>query len=273
MTKQVASAIRVEQLSVGYVGRRVLHQVDTQIEANRITALCGPNGCGKSTLLRAMAGLIPADSGTVYLGDTPLSGLARREMAQRLALLAQFNEVPAGLSVYELVSFGRYAHTSWLGGLSGEDHDIVLDSLARVGLQDYAARELSALSGGERQRAWIAMALAQDCPVLLLDEPTTWLDIHHQIEVLEQLRSIQRERNITLVWVLHDLHQAASYSDHILLMRGGRILHTGDVESVMDPTHMKQVYEIDMLRLRHPQSGAPLMIPAHQSPLLDSPPR
>lgn len=262
-------AISVERLAVSYGQRQVLTDLSTTIEGACITALCGPNGCGKSTLLRTLAGLNTPVAGEVRLGEQNLASLSPRQLARQVAMLSQFNEVPSGMQVRELVAFGRYAHTSWLGGLSAADKTIVVEALEQVGLDGYGEREVMALSGGERQRAWIAMALAQNCPVLLLDEPTTWLDIRHQIEVLEQLRQVQRQQQLTLVWVLHDLHQAAAYSDRILLMREGKILHSGDVETVMEPARIREVYDIDMLRLRHPQSGTPLMVTARMQTVTD----
>lgn len=249
-------------LAVAYGARRVLDGLDVAITPGGVTALCGPNGCGKSTLLRALAGLQPLAGGEVLVEGRPLAGLRRRERARALAMLAQVNEVPSGLTVFELAAYGRHAHRPLIGGLSGADRTAILDALAATGLREHGAREVSALSGGERQRAWIAMALAQQCRVLLLDEPTTWLDVRHQVELVAALKALNRERGITIVCVLHDLNQAAALADRVLLMREGRIRHDGPPETVLRPGPLAEVYGVEMWRLDHPDSAAPLCVPA-----------
>lgn len=257
-----AAILRGQGLTVGYGARRVLDGLDVAISAGGVTALCGPNGCGKSTLLRTLAGLQPAQAGTVEIDGRPLRELRRRERAQALAMLAQANEVPAGLTVFELAAYGRHAHRRLIGGLSSTDRSAILDALAATGLRDHGAREVAALSGGERQRAWIAMALAQQCRVLLLDEPTTWLDVRHQVELVSALKALNRERGITIVCVLHDLNQAAALADRVLLMKAGRILHDGRPAEVLRPGPLAEVYGVEMWRLDHPDSEAPLCVPA-----------
>lgn len=258
-----APALRAEGISVSYADKEVLHQLDLVIAPGGVTALCGPNGCGKSTLLRALAGLQPVQTGSVSVAGRPLRSFNRRELARTLTMLAQFNQIPEGLTVAELVSYGRHPHRSFLGAMSDADRLAVQDALYATGLQDFAGRRLSALSGGERQRAWIAVALAQQCDVVLLDEPTTYLDIHHQIDVLRELRRLNRDTGLTIVWVLHDLNQAAAFSDHIVLMRGGRILHQGEPDAVIAPGPLRETFDIDMLRLAHPQTGEPICVPAY----------
>lgn len=264
MTKTAGAALAARSLTVGYRDHVVLDGLDLTIGAGRITALCGPNGCGKSTLLRTLAGLQPALSGHVEVNGAPLGSFRRRSLARTLTMLAQFNQIPAGLTVRELVAYGRYAYGGWLRGLSRADNTAIDEALETSGLADDAARDVAALSGGERQRAWIAMALAQQAPIVLLDEPTTYLDIHHQLDILRELRRLNRERGLTIVWVLHDLNQAAAYSDEIVLMRAGRIVAHGAPDAMLDPRHLHEAFGVPMLKIAHPQTGAPMCVPAYE---------
>lgn len=269
MTKSQGAALAAHSLTVGYRDHVVLHGLNLNIAAGRVTALCGPNGCGKSTLLRSLAGLQAPLSGTVEVNGVPLAAHRRRALARTLTMLAQFNQIPSGLTVRELVAYGRYAHGGWLRGLSRADHAAIAEALATSGLAADAARDVAALSGGERQRAWIAMALAQQAPIVLLDEPTTYLDIHHQLDILRELRRLNRERGLTIVWVLHDLNQAAAYSDEIVLMRAGRIIAQGSPEAMLDPRHLNETFGVPMLKIAHPQTGAPMCVPAFEGDALD----
>ncbi|WP_341316808.1 ABC transporter ATP-binding protein [Paraburkholderia sp. IMGN_8] len=269
MTKMLGAALAAHSLTVGYRDHVVLHGLDLTIAAGRVTALCGPNGCGKSTLLRALAGLQPALSGSVEVGGKPLASYRRRTLARTLTMLAQFNQIPSGLTVRELVAYGRYAYGGWLRGLSRADHAAIEEALATSGLADAAARDVAALSGGERQRAWIAMALAQQAPIVLLDEPTTYLDIHHQLDILRELRRLNCERGLTIVWVLHDLNQAAAYSDEIVLMRSGRIVAHGSPDAMLDPRHLNETFCVPMIKIAHPQTGAPMCVPAYEGDVSD----
>lgn len=256
------AALSARALRAGYGTRSIIEALDIDVRAHRVTALCGPNGCGKSTLLRTLAGLQPALGGEIFVAGKPLASYRRRDLARTLALLSQFNEVPAGLAVRELVTYGRYAHGKWMRGPTREDRAAVDDALAATGLTGRDAQDLAALSGGERQRAWIAMALAQGSPIVLLDEPTTYLDIHHQLEVLGELRRLNHERGLTIVWVLHDLNLAAAFSDEIVLMREGRIVAHGSPDAIIDPVPLQAAFGVPMLRLSHPQTGAPICVPA-----------
>ena len=257
-------ALSARGLMVSYQDKTVLDGLDLDIAAGQITALCGPNGCGKSTLLRSLAGLLPLTKGMVRVKGRPLAELTRRERARTLTMLAQFNQIPAGLTVAGLVAHGRYAWRALLGGMSGVDRLAIADALSATGLTGYADRQVAALSGGERQRAWIAMALAQESEILLLDEPTTWLDIQHQIDVLRELRRLNRERGLTIVWVLHELNQAAAFSDHIVLMRAGRILHQGCPHAMITPDCLLDTFNMPMMRLDHPESGEPVCLPSYR---------
>jgi iron complex transport system ATP-binding protein len=269
MTESQGVALAAHSLTVGYRDHVVLHGLNLNIAAGRVTALCGPNGCGKSTLLRTLAGLQPALSGSVDVNGVPLASHGRRVLARTLTMLAQFNQIPSGLTVRELVAYGRYAHGGWLRGLSRADHAAIDEALATSGLAADAARDVAALSGGERQRAWIAMALAQQAPIVLLDEPTTYLDIHHQLDILRELRRLNRTRGLTIVWVLHDLNQAAAYSDEIVLMRAGRIVAQGSPDAMLDPRHLIETFSVPMLKIAHPQTGAPMCVPAYDGDAVD----
>lgn len=257
------SALSARGLITSYQDKTVLNGLDIDIQAGKITALCGPNGCGKSTLLRSLAGLLPLAGGEVWVKGRPLAQIKRRELAKTLTMLAQFNQIPEGLTVAELVAYGRYAHRSLLGGLTDADRHAITDALEATGLQGYADRQLAALSGGERQRAWIALALAQQCEIVLLDEPTTYLDIHHQIDLLRELRRLSQQRGLTIVWVLHELNQAAAFSDHIVLMRAGRILHQGNPDQMISPGCLQDTFSMNMIRLDHPESGEPVCLPSY----------
>jgi ferric hydroxamate transport system ATP-binding protein len=265
MNRRPDTALSARGLTAGYREHIVIDSLDIDIRAHRVTALCGPNGCGKSTLLRALAGLQPALAGEVMVDGKALGSYKRRDLARTLTMLSQFNQIPAGLSVRDLVAYGRYAHGGWMRGLSTEDRAAIDDALAASGIADAATRDVAALSGGERQRAWIAMALAQRAPIVLLDEPTTYLDIHHQLDILGELRRLNRERGLTIVWVLHDLNQAAAYSDEIVLMRGGRIVAQGTPDAIIDPRHLEATFGVPMLRIAHPQTGAPMCVPAQHA--------
>ncbi|MGS0743045.1 ABC transporter ATP-binding protein [Glaciimonas sp. GG7] len=261
----ISPALSAHHISVSYQDHAVLKGLSLDIAPGKITALCGPNGCGKSTLLRSLAGLQAVSEGQVKVNGRALASYKRRELAQTLTMLAQFNQIPEGLTVAELVAYGRYAFGSIFSGATSADRAAVTDALSATGLQDYAERQVTALSGGERQRAWVAMALAQECGILLLDEPTTYLDIHHQIDVLRALRDLNRERGLTIVWVLHELNQAAAFSDHIVLMRAGQILHQGTPEAMINPIFLSETFGLPMLRLNHPETGEPVCLPSYRS--------
>ncbi|OJA79865.1 cobalamin/Fe3+-siderophore ABC transporter ATP-binding protein [Burkholderia ubonensis] len=262
MTRRTA-ALAARGLTVGYRDHVVIDGLNLSITAGRVTALCGPNGCGKSTLLRTLAGLQPALAGHVDVNGKPLASFKRRALARELTMLAQFNQIPSGLTVRELVAYGRYAYGGFLRGLSRADHVAIDEALETSGLAGDAGRDVGALSGGERQRAWIAMALAQQAPIVLLDEPTTYLDIHHQLDILDALRALNRARGLTIVWVLHDLNQAAAYSDEIVLMRAGRVVAQGDPDAMLDPARLRAAFGVEMLKLAHPRTGAPMCVPAY----------
>ncbi len=261
MSSAAQSRLAGEKLTLGYAALRVLENVDVTIPDGKITALIGANGSGKSTLLKALGRIIAPEAGIVYLDGREIAAMPGRAIAQALALLPQSPVSPDGLTVRQLCRFGRHPHKGLLSRPSAHDEEIVDHALAATGLVDLASRPLDRLSGGQRQRAWIAMALAQETPILLLDEPTTYLDIAHQLEVLELLRDLNRNRGRTVVMVVHDLNHAAQYADHIIAVADGGIHAAGSPGALLTPELIKTVFGVDAAVVPHPVDGTPLCLP------------
>lgn len=261
MTQPVPAALAARDLRAGYGARAVLDGVSLEIPRGGITALVGPNGSGKSTLLKALARLLAPTRGAVLLEGEAIASLPTAAVARRLAILPQAPVAPAALTVRELVEQGRYPHVGALRMLRRQDHDAVREALALTGLEPFAHRALDALSGGERQRAWIALALAQDTPVLLLDEPTTFLDVGHQMEVLGLVERLERERGLTVVMVLHDLNQAARHADRMVVLQAGRVVADGPPSEVFEPGMLARVFRIEARVLVDPVTGGRLCVP------------
>jgi len=256
------SRIRTDKVTLAYdEGAIVARDLTVEVPAGRITSVVGPNGCGKSTLLRAMARLMKPKGGAVYLDGDAIFRLPTREVAKRLGLLPQAPEAPEGLTVRELAAQGRYPHQSWLRQWSKEDERAVEEALETTGVLELADRPLDTLSGGQRQRAWIAMALAQETETLLLDEPTTYLDMAHQLEVLQLLNRLNRGEGRTVLMVLHDLNNAARYSDHIIALSDGRVFAAGLPEEVVTPELLREVFGVEADVVSDPRTGIPLCIP------------
>lgn len=249
-------------ISVTLGERPILHGVDVAVPRGAVVALCGPNGSGKSTLLRTLARLLEPDGGTVRLDGQPMAHLSRRAIARHLAFLPQSPEVPSGVTVRDLVGYGRHPHHGLFASFGEEDHEAVAWAIGVMELDRLRDQPVETLSGGERQRAWIAMALAQKTGVLLLDEPTTFLDIGHQHEVLDLLRDLNRRFGHTVVWVLHDLNQAAAYSDRVVLLKDGRVIADGTPELIMRPETVRTVFGLDAVQVRHPVTGAVVLLPS-----------
>ncbi|MBA4262014.1 MAG: Fe(3+)-dicitrate ABC transporter ATP-binding protein [Comamonadaceae bacterium] len=248
-------------LRLSYDQRVVCDQLDVHIPCGAITTIIGPNGCGKSTLLRALCRLIEPRAGQVVFDSRPLTGFGRRELAQRLGFLPQVSTVPPGISVRELVSRGRFPYQGFLRQWSRQDETAVQRALAETGLSNSADRLVDQLSGGQRQRVWIALVLAQDTDVLMLDEPTTYLDIAHQLEVLELCRQLNTDMGKSLVMVLHDLNLAARYSHHLIAMKEGRIVAAGAPSELLTPQRVEEVFGIQAQVMRDPVTGSPLVVP------------
>ncbi|GAA4215026.1 ABC transporter ATP-binding protein [Actinocatenispora rupis] len=254
-------SLAAEHLTVSYGERAVLHDLDLSIVDNQVTAVVGPNGCGKSTLLRTLGRLLRPDHGRVVLDGRRIDHTPTRQVARRLGLLPQTPTAPGGMTVRDLVARGRNPHLSWLRQFGSEDAAAVAHALDAVGLTDSADRAVDELSGGQRQRAWIAMVLAQQTDLLLLDEPTTYLDLAHQIEVLDLVAALHAEHGRTVVMVLHDLNLAARYAGHLVLVRDGRIHHQGPPAEVLTPQRIEEVFGLRATVLADPHTGGPLVVP------------
>lgn len=260
--------IHAHRLTLGHGGAPVVRETTLRPAPGEITALVGPNGSGKSTLLRALARLHTPDAGGVVLDGRDLGAYKPRELARTLSFLTQSPLVPAGVTVAELVSYGRHPHRGLLGRAGGgeEDRQAVSWALDATELHPFADRPLQTLSGGERQRAWIAMALAQRTGLLLLDEPTTYLDIRYQIEVLRLVRRLADEHGITVLVVLHDLNQAAAFSDAMTVLADGRIVATGTPRQVMTEQTIRTAFGIDTTITPDPRTGVPICLPDWPAP-------
>jgi len=256
-----ARSLSAEGLTLGYADRTIVDDLDLVLPPGRITAIVGANGCGKSTLLRALARLLPPRAGRVLLDGKALHERPSKEVARILGLLPQSPLAPEGIAVADLVGRGRHPHQRALARWSARDYEVVSEALAATGITDLADRSIDELSGGQRQRAWIAMALAQETDILLLDEPTTFLDVAHQIEVLDLLTDLNHERGTTTVMVLHDMNLAARYADHIVALRDGRVVAAGTPNDVMTAEMIAEVFGLDALVVPDPVSGAPLILP------------
>ncbi|TYB39540.1 ABC transporter ATP-binding protein [Micromonospora sp. AP08] len=251
-----------EALTLGYDRRTVAEDLTVAVPDGSFTVIIGPNACGKSTLLRALARLLRPARGTVLLDGADIHRRPARQVARTLGLLPQSAVAPDGLTVSELVSRGRYPHQGLLRQWSREDERVVDRAMADTGVAELADRPVDELSGGQRQRVWIAMALAQQTPLLLLDEPTTYLDIAHQVEVLDLCARLHEEQGRTLVAVLHDLHQAARYATHLVAMRDGRVVAAGDPRRIVTTELVEEVFGLPCRIIEDPETGTPLVLPA-----------
>lgn len=263
--------IRIEQLSARYTRQPVLGELDLDLPGAQVIAIVGANGCGKSTLLRCMARLQPCDAGRVLIGGQDIAGLEPVALARRVGFLPQFPQAPAGLTVAALVAFGRHPHRRLLSRWSDQDQDAVQDALRRTDLLALADRPIDTLSGGQRQRAWLAMVLAQQTPVLLLDEPTSMLDPGHQESLLALIRSLADDGR-TVVMVLHDLSCAARHADRLVALHHGRVLASGPPRAVLSRELVLALYGIDVHILQAPDDGTPVIVPVRARPLQPSRP-
>lgn len=254
-------SLTVEGLSAGYGDRLILRGLDLAVLPGRITAIVGANACGKSTLLRSMSRLLAPRAGRVLLDGKAIHRMSPRRVAQVMGLLPQSPIAPEGIAVADLVSRGRHPHHGILSRWSRADDEAVAQALDATGTQELAERAVDELSGGQRQRVWIAMALAQQTDLLLLDEPTTFLDISHQIEVLDLLTDLNHRRGTTVVMVLHDLNLAARYADHLVAMAGGNLYAQGTPDHVLTEEMVRAVFGLDSRIIADPTSGRPMMLP------------
>ncbi|GAA5030707.1 ABC transporter ATP-binding protein [Microbacterium fluvii] len=254
------SRVRARGVTIGYGGEPVAEGLDVAVPTGELTVIVGPNACGKSTLLRALARMLPVREGVVDLDGAPIGSYPAKEVARRLGMLPQSPIAPDGIAVADLVARGRYPHQGLLRQWSADDETAVQRALQRAGVAELAERSVDELSGGQRQRVWIAMALAQQTPILLLDEPTTYLDIAHQIEVLDLARGLQRD-GFTVVVVLHELNLAFRYATHLIVMKQGAVVAEGPVADVVTAELIEDVYGLPCRIIADPETGTPLVVP------------
>lgn len=257
----VEARLRARNVTLGYDRRVIADELTVDIPTGSFTVVVGPNACGKSTLLRALARVMKPSAGTVLLDGRAIADFPAKEVARRLGLLPQTSIAPEGITVADLVARGRHPHQGVFRQWTVDDERAVAQALVATNTADLAARQVEELSGGQRQRVWVAMVLAQETPLLLLDEPTTFLDIAHQYELLEMLRRLHDEGGRTLVAVLHDLNQAARYADHLIVMREGRVITTGAPSEVMTEQLIEEVFGLPCTIIPDPHTGSPLVVP------------
>ncbi|MEM5026704.1 iron-enterobactin ABC transporter ATP-binding protein [Enterobacter roggenkampii] len=253
--------LRGEHLTLGYGKKIVARDLSVAIPDGHFTAIIGPNGCGKSTLLRTLSRLMTPVEGSVLLDGEQIQRFASKEVARRIGLLAQNATTPGDITVQELVSRGRYPHQTLFTRWRKEDDEAVSRAMQATGITDLAQQSVDTLSGGQRQRAWIAMVLAQETSIMLLDEPTTWLDISHQIDLLELLSELNRTQGYTLAAVLHDLNQACRYATHLIALRDGEIVAQGAPKEIVTPELIARIYGMRCMIIDDPVAGTPLVVP------------
>lgn len=255
------SRLHGEKLRLGYGNHVVADGLTVAIPDGKFTAIIGPNGCGKSTLLRTLSRLMKPMQGKVWLDGNEIHRFATKEVARRVGLLAQNSTAPGDISVAELVARGRYPHQPMFSRWREEDRLAVERALKATNIEDLADQPVDTLSGGQRQRAWIAMVLAQETSILLLDEPTTWLDISHQIDLLELLRDLNQKQGFTLAAVLHDLNQACRYATHLIALRDGKIVAEGAPTEIVTPELIEAIYGLRCMIIEDPVAHTPLVVP------------
>lgn len=252
--------LQVNQIRVGYDEKTIVHDLSIAIPDGKVTTIIGANGCGKSTLLKAITRIIPHQSGTVILDGENIQKVNTKKLAQELAILPQSPESASGLLVEELVSYGRYPYQKGFGTLTQKDKEVIEWALQATNTSIFRKQTVDALSGGQRQRVWIAMALAQETDIIFLDEPTTYLDMAHQLEVLELLQTLNEKEGRTIVMVLHDLNQAARFSDYMIALHQGHLIKEGTPTEVMTTDTLKRVFQIDAVIGEDPRTKKPMCI-------------
>lgn len=250
--------LQTEKLCVGYRERMVIENIDLSIQRRKVYSIIGPNGCGKTTLMRTISRGIKPSSGRILLDGQDIFKMNTRLVAQKVGMLSQTNETMSDVTVRTLVQYGRFAHKKWWRGGTGEDTAIVDWALRTTGMTDYSERRINSLSGGERQRAWIAMSVAQRPELLLLDEPTTYLDISHQLEILELVARLNREEGITILMVLHDINHAARYSDELIVLHDRQICRRGDPWAILQSDVLSSVFHVEADITRDSENGTPI---------------
>ncbi|GAA2336806.1 ABC transporter ATP-binding protein [Saccharopolyspora halophila] len=260
-TQVTARRLQAEHLRLAYGERVVADDLDFEVVGGTITAVIGPNGCGKSTLLRALGRLLEPKRGEVLLDGKRIHKMSTKEVARVLGVLPQSPQAPEGLTVADLVARGRHPHQSWYRQWSSDDESAVAEALGMTGIADLADRTIDELSGGQRQRAWLSMALAQGTDLLLLDEPTTYLDLSHQVDVLELIGQLHDASGRTVVMVLHDLNLAARYADRLVAMKDGAVVAAGEPGEVLTEQLLAEVFDLSARVIEDPVAGTPMVVP------------
>lgn len=251
--------LRIEDLSLSYGDKPVVQNLSLRVKKGQVVSIIGPNASGKSTILKSIAGIIKPVSGKIFIEEKDISKMDSKKLAQKVSILLQQNKNPDDMSIEELVYFGRYPHKKWFEGFEASDKKIIEEVMKLTNTFALRDKTLETLSGGERQRAWIAMALAQEPDILLFDEPTTYLDMAHQIEFLELVNRLNKETGVTVVLVLHDLNQAARYGNYLFAMKEGKIFAQGSPEEVLNPQNILSIYNIEAKIFN--AAGYPVVIP------------
>ncbi|WP_405098008.1 ABC transporter ATP-binding protein [Oceanobacillus sp. FSL H7-0719] len=247
-----------EDLGIAYGNRLIVRNLSLEIPDKKITTIIGSNGCGKSTLLKAITRIIPHQSGSVLLDGKDISKENTKTLAKKMAILPQTPESAAGLTVGELISYGRFPYQTGFGRLTKKDYEVIDWALEVTGTSEFKYRPINALSGGQRQRVWIAMTLVQETEIIFLDEPTTYLDMAHQLEVLELLQKLNEEHNRTIIMVLHDLNQAARFADYLIALKDGEIVKAGTPQEIINPGVLRDVFQIDAVIGHDPRTKKPM---------------
>lgn len=254
------TAITTEHLIASYGNKPIIHDLTLEIPEKKITTLIGPNGCGKSTLLKSISRLLKTQSGSIYLDGQKIQHYKTKALAKKMAILPQSMEVPEGLTVFELVSYGRFPYQKGFGTLSTLDHEKIHWAIEMTGLSSIKNQNVDALSGGQRQRVWIAMALAQDTNILILDEPTTYLDMAHQLDILLLLEKLNQDEERTIIMAIHDLNHASRFAHHMIAMKDGALVTAGTPKEVMTVANLKTIFDIEATLIPSPQNGNPICL-------------
>lgn len=254
------NCITTKNLNISYGNVDIVKDLNLNIPKGKITTIIGANGCGKSTILKTIGRVITPKSGNIYINGKDIYKEKPREIAKNMAILPQSPQAPGGLTVEELIAYGRFPHQKGFGKANEKDKDIVNWALEITGIEEFKDRNIDDLSGGQRQRAWIAMALAQETDILLLDEPTTYLDLAHQLEILKLLEDLNKKQGRTIVMVIHELNNAARFADHMIGIKKGRVVCEGSADEVMTKENLKELFNIDAEIVNDPRSGKPVCI-------------
>lgn len=252
--------ITTDNLNISYGSIDIVKDLNLKIPKGKITTIIGSNGCGKSTVLKTIARILTPKSGEIYINEKSIKEQSSKELAKTMAVLPQSPQAPNGLTVEELIAYGRFPHQKGFGKLKKEDKEIIEWALEATGLIEFRERDIEDLSGGQRQRAWIAMALAQQTDILILDEPTTYLDLAHQLEILNLLKELNEKQGTTIVMVIHELNNAARFADYMIGMKSGKISCEGTAYEVMTKDNLKELFNIDAEIIQDPRNNKPVCV-------------